>query len=485
MPVTFTKGSQSVTFDGAIAVRAAFDGNPVIQVPPGGSVTILSWSPAKTGTGASMRNGAVKNPPGSVNANMVNLDGRATTNETYAATATLNLVAGDVLMIGKSTPEGIGGAGALWTPTPYHGASTSVLVESEMVVSVVEFDIQNPPTPTAQLMRPPAFGNNWVSRGLRVLAPIWDTQIDMTKLPSVIDLALVESQMTKPWTMIGIDDVLKIFRDFSGDCMSEWSLGSVIPGYQHPGYGSYFSGFVSKALVLLCSNLTTEQKFPLARAMCQWGLDFVTAWADGRNQYPNGGHMQGRKALIILAGHLVAGAEPFKNPDSFFPANTAPMQESLGYFTAPGGASAWWFGGWPHGWRFHTGVMNGSQLASAPATWGDPNSPQHNTWAWCLRYMNQCCGSQVGSVLAMQLMGLRQQFGDSICGMVGQFMQGPPPAAVTELNAAGCTYFSWGEPYGIEDGQEMVKKAWQLYSAWGGTGAATSPPPLDATYPAP
>ena len=187
------------------------------------------------------------------------------------------------------------------------------------------------------------------------------------------------------------------------------------------------------------------------------------AFADGRRQIPLGGHCAGRKALVVLCGHLL-GVEAFADPTTI----VGPVfQEDLCYH-----ARTWWWGGWSAGWRYRLEVPgDGALLAQAPSTWGAVDATQHNTQAWMVAgYLPQVVGAQVGTALAMRLLGRTREWSTDGHAMVTQWMSGPPPQADAQLRGVGIT-LPWGTDYALSKGVGFCAAAWRR-AATGGAGGA-------------
>ena len=424
-PETLTTGQISVVISGHLGKVQTRDGGWIVQVPNSGA-EIREYSTTDGDVGAAL------NVRGSdtVEINSRSLD---------LPTAVVPL---DALVI-ASTYDSSQGREEYWS-VPGRSA-----VDEMMAVVFVPYAAQ------PNLLRPPAVGNSWLSRFFRG-HPIPEAAIDVARLPSVIDI----EAMGINWQLWGhqrpsFEYLTGMLGAFGGDCFDGWSTDTKTPDFQHPGYGSYYSGVVSQALVSLCSTDSDADKLPLAIAVAQRGLDLVGAFADGRFNYPNGGHAQGRKALLIMCGYLLK-VRPFENPNRYIGLR---FQEDSAF-----NEGTWWFGGgWNAVWGFNTSEgFNGSGFANPPSTWGDPNSPNHSTWAWTTAYMNQVCGSQVGTAIAMHLCGLEDEMGLNYMHMIEQWMEGPPQSAIEELAAAGIEY-DWGTDYGPDRGTTFCSTAWQIY----------------------
>lgn len=340
---------------------------------------------------------------------------------------------------------------------PVNGATWSNIDEAMAVVFV-------PYPVSSDMLRPPAIGDGFLPWFFRIAAPIYETQVDMSRCPSVIDFAEIyqpggsinpNGWGAAPPTMNALLNDLGGIREFSGELVDGWPVASHSPNRQHIGYGTYFSGQVSTSLCFMASTKPLEERRAVALAIVQRGLDQIGATCDERVLYPSGGHCAGRKALVIVAGQLL-NVEAFCNPSWFFP-NT--FSEDLGYFLRH--PSAWWFGeGWTAGWAFALSpISNGSQLVNHPSTWGDPNSPNHSTFAWQFTYIQQVVPAQVGTALVMRLMNREAEMG-AMCQMVNQWMRGPSQAANAALQGIGYNV-PWGTDYATPAG--FTAEAYRLY----------------------
>jgi hypothetical protein len=345
------------------------------------------------------------------------------------------VTAGDALVVVSASPPG-----------SFSGT------DEAMAVVFVPFDLQ------PGLLRGPAIGDGFLARFFRV-NPISEAMVDMSRCPSVIDMGRIYKP-TGPIDPAGwgaarptIAGLLAEIGKFSGEVVDGWPVHYHAPSKQHRGYGTFFAGQTSTALCVLMSTLPVEERRPLALALVQRGLDQIGATCDGRKLYPLGGHCQGRKALVLLTGHLLK-VEEICAVSAIFPNVFA---EDIGFQSQP-----WWFGaGWTAGWSFtYSAPWDGRLLATHPSTWGDRNAPNHDTWNWLFGYYGQVVPSQVGTALAMSLIGREREMGPMVQS-VRQFMQGPPAEADAALRAAGHT-IPWGQDYATPAG--FCATAWKLFA---------------------
>lgn len=417
-------GQISVTVEGHYGAAQTRDGSWIVQVPDvGARITAYSTTDGAAGAALNVRG----------------------TNQTDVHTQNLSLpcavVPCDALVVTSTATQG---RTVYWSPP-----GRSVIDEAVAIVFV-------PYAVAPGLLRPPAIGNNYLARFLRTM-PLPESLVDFSKLPSVVDV----DTLGVDWTSWGknkpeISYLTNLLRRFSGEMYDGWSTDTRTPDWQHPGYGSAYASVVSQAAVMLCSTASAEAKAPLAYAIVQRGLDQVGATVDGRTMYPLGGHCAGRKALIVICGHLL-NCQAIADPTAF----VGPKFQEDGYFFG-----SWWFGsGWTACWRFRLEPpFDGSMLAQHPRTWGSVNSPNHDSWAWMITgYMAPVLGAQVGTRTAMKLLGRDKEMGLAFCRMVDQWMMGPPASAVADLASVGIV-FPWQTDWSMEKGGDFCAAAWRRYA---------------------
>lgn len=421
-----TPGLISVTIVGHLGITRTRDGSWLVQVPADGSARVVAIESARQ-WGA-----------------MLNVRGTNTTDvHLQQPTLPLAVAPGDALVIAARSA---GGREAYWD------APGRSQVDEAMAVVFVAYPVD------ASLLRPPAIGDGFLPRFFRV-HPVPEHALDRSieELPRVVDV----DALPVNWGSWGagkptIPYLTDLLRRFGGECYDGWRTDDRTPDLQHPGYGTAFASVVSQAAVQLCSTASPEEKRPLALAVAQRGFDLASAFADGRVTFPLGGHCQGRKALIVLAGHLMR-FEPFTDPTKYVGRVFA---EDHCYTP-----KEWWPGvGWSTGWAFRIDApFDGSMLTRPPAEWGPVTAPQHDAWAWMVAgYLPQVAGAQVGTALAMKLLGREREMGADFIRFIEQWMRGINLSADAQLRAAGIV-LPWGTDYASVRGAGFCSAAWRSY----------------------
>lgn len=298
---TFVVGAVShtmtVSVDAANVVATGYywDGDPWVQLYPGTSaVVVRGWTPAVQGLGtSSMVNGAQKNVRGAEHHASPNtyarqgVDARNTVNYdpavTFAPNGTLSV--NDVLVIATSAPV----VNVDRVRPDYHPVPSRSWTDWQMTLTCVD------EAPTADDFRPNAIGDPAQRQKKKF------SQIQWQLLPSMF-LSAAEHGGNAG------DHVKRVFANFCGDLLDGWTSDSMAPNFQHPGYGRWMGADVSDALLYVMSDAPLADRQLACKRLLQWGIDLWGAFRDGRSNDANGGHGQGRKPLIILAGHLFADA---------------------------------------------------------------------------------------------------------------------------------------------------------------------------------
>lgn len=419
MDLTYTQGSLSLTLQDVVAHALAPDGGLQVQVDSSGA-----WVDGLAG--------AVWNPRGTNLSNAI-----------HSSTLPRRGQAGDILVL--ASPSTGPSRDAYWP-----GVEGRSSCDEMMVVSFVN----HPPEGT---LRAYACGDGALVRLGRGLGPIHVARVEanLHLLPNLIDIDLLPID----WTSWGqgkptLDYYERLFGAFRGELYDGWSTDTKTPDSQHPGYGREVALVTSQALCMLCSTAPRAAKLRLATLMVQAGLDLLGAYADGRNTAsPENGHSQGRKALCVLAGMLL-DVPILRDPTALF----GPVFNEDGAYYARS-PYAWWQG-WQYGWLPH-----GTQRFTHkhPSEWTTHDRGE----AWGLRsYGPHCWGANVGTALAMRLMGLEREMGTAFCGMIRQWMSGPDALAIGSnavMQAAGVD-LPWGTDYSVSRAVGFCAEAYRKYA---------------------
>lgn len=205
------------------------------------------------------------------------------------------------------------------------------------------------------------------------------------------------------------------FRRFTGDGLGGWAGSCASPAEQGPVYGREFAAAVSMQALRLISNAPDDVKLLLARGLAQLGLDLGFSMLAGRELYAKGGHCQGRKMPVILAGKLL-GLPQFQDPSyTLWVANrqVRPFGEDDMWEHGP----VFWDREMRHRWRFagdSGSELDGSRWSQAPLLW-PPEDGQHRDMRWAVHgYMEQSLAAQVGSCAVARACGLEREFGPDL-----------------------------------------------------------------------
>ena len=418
--VDFTYGSITVRLGGV----ASYCGTMVQPSSPAG-VEILSYTYAVPGTARQVIN------PVPVNDNVA-------ITSTVAVGTRLQALDSLVVLFTRTTRP---------TPTPYSA------IDESLAIVVVPY---GPLTGLDDvLIRPTAIGNpnNSLVAAMRG-APLVFDNATIGNLPAVVDI----DALPTTWGTFGndrpnIDTYLARWAGFCGELWKGWGTASFTPSQQHPGYGAAMSALTSESLLLLVSTEDAAKRRTLGYRMTQWGVDLFGAFASGRDDKADGGHMQGRKALVVLAGHLLE-SEALANPTALFPGQ---FNEDEQFYTA----SPAWPWGWPYGYRGHSDYA--WNLSSPVASWNV------NVLYYLPRYFGQeVMGTQIGCAVAMRILGRTAEMGTGHYGMVAQWMTGPSAPDLAAMAAVSTSPplsgINWSTSYSIGGGpQDFGRAAWEAY----------------------
>ncbi len=418
-PATFVSGQCSVTVTGHLSAHQHADGGVTVQCGPQTRVTAYASSDGGVGAVHNLRGNVVEdgNPAHWLHVQQVPLP--------------LAVVPEDTLHVWSAMGADRRGSYAFKD-------SGRSKVDQCMPVVFVSWQ------PGPGILRPPALGNSWLSRFFRSL-PVHESLLDLSRLLSVIDTAA----MPTPWNGKPTGTYCAgLFSRYCGEVYSGWHTDEFTPDHQNPGYGRDVAASVSLALLHSASKAPIEEKRAVALGLAQWGFDLVGAFADGRQGTANGGHTAGRKAPIVFLGHLL-NLDPFIYPSAFL----GPVFNEDQQFY-PG---QWWQG-WSVRFAYNRGGnLDGRELANHPSTWTSDQK-------WSTQgYLNPCIGTQLGTVLAMRLMGRTEAFGTAIDQFAGYWMS---PSAATVAQAAGTVgcRLDVGKCTSIGIAEGWQAEAWRRYA---------------------
>jgi len=401
---TLTTRSISVTLDGVMAAAQLQDGRWEVAPETWAGVRVVAHTTTDGAIGSAI------NSPGQ----------SAPDVQTQSAIGRMVTV-GDVLLVASTFPG-----------SPNCDEMTSVHVV--------------PWLPSSDHIAGPALGSaNLLNKFLRTNAPIGP--IDLSRLPSVVNVDALPVQ----WGQFGRGkptfEWLESQLGFVGDVGDSWGL-TAMPTAQVRTYGRDLACRVSQALVMVCSTAPAESKRKLATRLVQAGMDELGAFLDGRTQEVDGGHYQGRKALVVFALYMLGV------PQNLWPiVLRGQFQEDLAYGEV-GPLS--WQPAWRYGWRGRHRNRHYWQLP--PSQWDEA---LRERW-YVSNYCHGNVGPQVGTALAMQLLGLDGYFTPMV-GFVRQWMAGPDAAGQQALAAIGITGLPWGRDFSFDRAEDFCAAAWRVH----------------------
>lgn len=401
-------GGMSVRIEADRIARTA-DGGGVIQCPPGRTVKVEPLS----GVECWARNRAGNDASYMTHGHPIQ-----------------TLAAGEHLYLAHLSPAPQGGQ---WERPSYWGEPARSIIDTMLPIVCVPWALPrslSSATPVAPFFRPPCPGTGAMAQHLRS-APILKDRCKVDRLPRRIDWRAIPGAPTGA-------QLLRLFRDFHGELFDGWSTDTHTPGLQNPGYGTAWASAVSQALCYLCSTEPVEAKRQLAEAMVQWGLDLAAAFGDGRKNFASGGHMAGRLALIILAGHLIDGADALLTVRATAPMFGATFMEDAAFQPSP------------ERWRHST-----------PIDWENPQ-----TWTTSQRqnqrnYMGQVVGAQIGTALAMRLLGRTAEMGPTHFETCRWWMTDSASSSIAAAFARNGVAQDWGKDYAMGFGSGTCAAAWR------------------------
>ena len=261
------------TFDTTYTVGTFANGDSWV-LDPGAGVTITSTTPAFTTANGFDQHGMMANPTAGRGA----AHGFGTTSSYNSALNELKLL-----------PKTYAGGTSLITATGESSSGNRPQLVDGAVLTIVSS------TPAAGDFRPPYCGTDKTLN--------WNTSdINYDKLHSLTppnggtnspsSLTGYEGGFERPWFEIN----------------TEWTGRYIHPSNNQPDYGRDMARKYQLAILALQLDFTNLEKETLVIRLCQAGIDIYGCLTSGGYFNANGGHNQGRKGPMILAGHLLGDA---------------------------------------------------------------------------------------------------------------------------------------------------------------------------------
>lgn len=341
-----------------------------------------------------------------------------------------------------------------------------------LAIVVVPYAVN--PAAEADMVRPSAIGNPNTNATIAAhrAEELW---FNTDALPSIIDLDVLTPVAGWPGFANArptITQILDRWDGFGGELWAGgYDMAGQLPSLQSAGYGETFSGRTSDGLLMALSKEgTASQRKELARRIAQRGVDLYGAFVEGRNDGVDGGHYQGRKALVVWAGHCLEKSWVDCTP--LFPGQ---IHEDEQFYTQL--PKAWSFPDrdWPYGYLGRTEFP--TDIDAPISAWG----AHYPTMFYLCGYFPKCCGTNVGQALAMRLIGRTAEMGVAHDGMIAQWMVGPGAAnlalidaiVVTAVNPfTGEVYYGhpreipWGASSSADGHNNFARAAWLVYSTY-------------------
>ncbi len=244
-----------------------------------GPVRISSISPASTNSGGRTMNGSMINP--SVGATQ-GYDSAMYDTYGPSFSASLNVAAG----VSSSSPLVVSAGSSLVSTISISAAGNRPQLSDAAILTVLSA------AAPAGSFRPPYIGTNKTLRWnvsqlnygvLRSFAPVTGTP----------NLATVADYFDRPWL----------------EQNTTWLGRYTHPSNNQPDYGRDLSLQLADGLLMLQLNYSNAEKERLLIRMVQYGIDVYGAAANGGVWEDNGGHGQGRKMPMILAGMVLGDSQ--------------------------------------------------------------------------------------------------------------------------------------------------------------------------------
>lgn len=334
------------------------------------------------------------------------------------------------------------------------------------------------PSEDANMVRPSAIGNPNTNATIAAhrAEQLRFTTGAVEALPSIIDLDVLTPVAGWPsWSNSRptMAETLGWFAGFNGELWAGgYDMAGQTPSLQNLGYGRTVSARTQEGLLMALSKEgTAADRKELARRLTQWGVDLYGAYVEGRDDKVDGGHYQGRKALVVWAGHFLE--KSWVDATATF--GSTIFHEDEQYYTQS--PKAWSFAdrSWIYGYKGNSDFP--TDIDASVASWG----AHYPTMFYLCGYFEHCCGTNIGQALAMRLIGRTAEMGVAHDGMMAQWMAGPGATNLAAIDAivvtavnqfTGQVYtghprnIGWGKSFSNDGHDRFAQAAWTVYSSY-------------------
>lgn len=376
LPQAFLAGAAlAATSVSQFGITWTFDKNyPTGQFANGdywvvGPVKIVSISPRSSTSGGVTMNGSMINP--AVNGSQ-GYDSRIK-NNTYSAS----------LNVGASLPLTLNPGTSLLSSASYPSWASG---DNPQLRTIAILTVLTQPAPTGSF-RPPYIGADKTLR--------WNkSQLQYNKLRSLAPvaytpaLATVEQRFERPWI----------------EQKTNWSGRYMHPGENQPTYGRELAHALTDGLLSLQLNYTAAQKEKLLVRLVQYGIDIYGAARNGARWGNDGGHNQGRKMPLLLAGTVLGDSSILAYGDAKKNFIFQEDQQTWYVTSADVGRTLYTADGRPRERYISSDV--------GTAEWGEKHTgdPSRDGRNWNAYYRNVTGGVTTGHLLVARLMGLESKW---------------------------------------------------------------------------
>lgn len=263
-----------------LTVGTYANGDPYVVAPSG--LTMTSISPLSVVDTGRTINGTMVNPSAGETAEQ----GFDSTAFFFNATLNDGRPGGADMSVGNPLLVAAGSSvvSTESVPSPPTGSNISKILNAAVLTVVAS-------APAAGSFRPPYCGtdktHNWNLSDLDY--SVLKSYAPVTGTPS---LSTVEAYNERVWIEV----------------TTNWAGRYLHPVNNQPDYGREMCDRTGQQLLSAHLNYTNEQKETMVVRLVQYGLDIYGAAVSGATWNADGGHNQGRKAVLVFAGYLLGDA---------------------------------------------------------------------------------------------------------------------------------------------------------------------------------